>query len=98
MSVDRPDYMRSLPLRVKPTGDMGVYLVLSVSRDNLWHRVDVTMLQCNCERGTVGRSRQAKIKHGYLPYSEFCSHLRAALSFHAIATICLLEGEGYQPT
>ena len=86
MNVDPTDFSRSLPLRLKPTGDNGVYLAASQSRSGKWWRVDVTTLQCDCESATKGWSRKAAIRNGGSPpYEKMCGHLKAALAYDSMA-------------
>ena len=91
MNVEPPDFAMSLPPLVKPGSGNGIYQVQSVSNPKVWRNVDVTLLQCDCPAGRLGRSRQAHKRLGYLPRSHFCRHLQEALIFHSIATICALE-------
>lgn len=78
------------PPDVRTTKDRGVYVVRSKSRRHIWHRVDVEVLTCNCERATKGVSKQAQKRDGKLMYKFMCDHLREALAFHALLMIEIL--------
>lgn len=85
MNIERPRFEKSMPTRVRPTGDEGVYEVRSYSRPDHYHRVDVTLLQCDCESATIGESRKkAKANGGCPPFNDMCRHLKCALVYYAL--------------
>lgn len=86
MNINPPEFARSLPVGIKPTGDNGVYLAKSESRLGTWWRVDVSLLQCNCESATKGWSRKAAIRNGGVtPYEKMCGHLKKSLAYDSMA-------------
>lgn len=88
MNVEPPNFSRSLPEGVRPTGEAGVYSVASGTRAALQHRVDCQILQCSCERATKGMTRRAALANGGCPpHDAMCWHLRHALIYHAIVVM-----------
>lgn len=94
VNVEPPDFALSLPDGVKPAVGTGVYLVRSATRRR-WHRVDVALLQCDCESATKGHARRAAIANGGCPpYEQACPHLKLALPYDAMVLRAALQSLG----
>ena len=92
MNVDPPSFVKSLPVGVRPTGEVGVYTVASRTRVAMEHRVDCHLLQCGCERATKGMTRKAALLNGGCPpFEAMCWHLRHALAYHAMAVLSMWQ-------
>jgi hypothetical protein len=78
-----PNQFACLPEGVELTQDRGVYLISSMSRRNVRHRVDVEQMVCECESYVKGQSYQLRQKFG-LCWRSFCPHLKTAAAAHGI--------------
>jgi len=76
------NYLTVFPDNVKPTGDVGVFLVQSNTSKTRWHRVDLESLQCNCESATKGKAFRAQ-KRG-MTWNNRCPHIAISLAAHAL--------------
>ncbi len=75
---------KHFPQNVSPVpGEIARYRVRSSSR-NREHLVDINEIKCACERDNKGIGAQRRKELGYLPYADWCDHLKQAACYHAL--------------
>lgn len=86
-----------IPPGVTVTGDRGVYLVTSRSRQNHPpHRVCVEMMLCECE--AAQKCKYAKLqKRDGKAWDTICPHLKVALAAHGVVCSLAFKGKEQEP-